>query len=320
MDLQMYLLIWVCVFGLCLGSFYNVVILRSISGESIVFPPSKCPKCNNKLYWWHNIPILSYIILRGKCYFCKEHISIQYPIVEFISMTLFGFSFLKFGISYETLFLILWLSLLLIMTATDLKEQLVDCNLAITMGISGTICAFLINGWQGVISSVFGLLAGIIIFESIARIGKLCIKTEVIGEADTYVAAAIGAVFGIYNLPIILLIGLFTYALIFVPLYLYDKFRLKDYQTCVTSIFFIMSVVLSLSLLKSYVGLILLLVSAVLFTVSMFNGLDKKVHRRLPYLPAFSIGVILFIIFFVNNELVYNNSILADIIIKMTAN
>ena len=74
MDLFHYILFWVCVIGLCLGSFFNVVILRSLSNESIVFPASKCPKCNHKLYFWHNIPVLSYILLGGKCYFCKEKI------------------------------------------------------------------------------------------------------------------------------------------------------------------------------------------------------------------------------------------------------
>ena len=77
-----YILIWVGIVGLCLGSFYNVVILRSLTGESIVFPGSKCPKCQNKLKPWHNIPVISYLFLRGKCAFCKEKISIQYPIIS----------------------------------------------------------------------------------------------------------------------------------------------------------------------------------------------------------------------------------------------
>ena len=72
--------------GLCIGSFLNVVILRGLSNESIVFPASKCPKCQHKLYWWHNIPVLSYILLGGKCGFCKEKISIQYPIVEILTV------------------------------------------------------------------------------------------------------------------------------------------------------------------------------------------------------------------------------------------
>jgi len=318
MDLNTYLLIWVCVFGLCLGSFYNVVILRSLSGESIVFPPSKCPKCNNKLRWWHNIPIFSYIFLRGKCYFCKESISIQYPIVEFVTMVLFGFSFWKFGISYQTLFVMLWLSLLLIMTGTDIKENLVDCNLAITMGISGLLCSFVSGGWQGLTSSVLGLIVGVIIFETISRIGKLVAKTEVMGEADTYVAGAIGASFGVYNLPIILLLGLFAYALIFVPVFLYDKFKAADYATPIASILFIISIILCSTVLNNYYGIGLLLISAVLFIHFMFRGIDKKTQRRLPYVPAFLMGVLLFLIFFITQgSNIYDNSILSDAIQKL---
>ena len=121
-DYFNYCLFWVCIMGLCFGSFFNVVILRSLANESIVFPPSKCPKCGNKLLFWHNIPVVSYILLRGKCYFCKEKISIQYPIVELMTMLLFAFSFIKFGISTTTLFVMFWISCLIIMTGTDLKE------------------------------------------------------------------------------------------------------------------------------------------------------------------------------------------------------
>ena len=59
-----YVLFWICILGLCFGSFFNVVILRSLTGESIVFPSSKCPKCGNKLKPWHNIPVLSYVFLK----------------------------------------------------------------------------------------------------------------------------------------------------------------------------------------------------------------------------------------------------------------
>lgn len=317
MDLNTYFFIWICVFGLCFGSFYNVVIIRSLSGESIVFPASKCPKCNHKLYIWHNIPIFSYIFLRGKCYFCHEKISIQYPIVEFITMVLFGFSFWKFGISFDTLFVILWLSLLLIMTSTDLKEHLVDCNLAIIMGISGLVCGYVSNGWQGLISSVLGLVAGILIFEAIARAGKLITKTDVMGEADTYVAGALGAAFGIYNLPIILLLGLFTYALFFIPVFIYDKYKVKDYPTCISFVFFAASIILSFTALKNYVGIALLFITAILFTHFMFKGIDKNTSRRLPYVPAFSIGTLLFLIFFTSQRLIYDNSILSDTIQKL---
>src|SRR5574344_1423843 len=101
-----YFVLFLLVFitGTCIGSFLNVVILRAFSNESIVLPPSKCPKCQNRLKWNHNIPILSYLFLRWKCAFCKEKISIQYPIVEIITGILFLLFFLKYGFSYVRLF------------------------------------------------------------------------------------------------------------------------------------------------------------------------------------------------------------------------
>ena len=314
MDLNTYLFIWICVFGLCFGSFYNVVILRSLSGESIVFPPSKCPKCNHKLFWWHNIPIFSYIFLRGKCYFCKEPISIQYPIIEFITMVLFGFSFWKFGTSINTLFVMLWLSLLLIMSATDLKEQIVDCNLAIIMGVSGLICGYVSDGNKGFISSIMGLLAGVLIFLTITKVGKLIAKKDVMGDADTYVAGALGATFGIYNLPVVLILGIFTYALYFVPVFLYNKFKLKDYPTLITAFLFITSIVLFYTVLNNYVGILLLLASAVLLLYFMFKGFNTEQPWTLPYVPVFTIGALVFLIFFAKNQLVFNNSILSELI------
>ena len=88
-DYFHFLLFWIFIVGICIGSFLNVVILRGLSGESIVFPSSKCPVCGNKLKWWMNIPVLSYILLRGKCGFCKTKISLQYPIVKSFFLYLF---------------------------------------------------------------------------------------------------------------------------------------------------------------------------------------------------------------------------------------
>ena len=97
--------IFAAVIGLCIGSFLNVVALRGLSGESIVFPPSKCPKCGKKLNWYTNIPVISYIFLLGKCQFCKEPISLQYPIVEAANAIVYLTMFLNFGSSLKTLFL-----------------------------------------------------------------------------------------------------------------------------------------------------------------------------------------------------------------------
>ncbi len=298
MDLNTYILIWVCVFGLCLGSFYNVVILRSLSNESIIFPPSKCPKCGNRLKPWHNIPVLSYIFLRGKCHFCKEKISIQYPIIELLTMVLFGFSYLKFGISYTTLFVIFWISCLLIMTVTDIKEKLVDCNLAIAMAIGGVVFAGISAGRHGVLLSVLGLIAGALIMELIARAGFVIAKTRAMGEADTYVAGALGAIFGIFSIVKVLLISLFASMIFVVPVFLYNKYKANDKPTCIMAILFTLSAVVYYAKWQNYWTLGILAITGLLLAYFIMKGIKTEENRNyLPYVPALAVSALYYIFF-----------------------
>ena len=178
------------------------------------------------------------------------------------------------------------------------------------------ICSFLSNSWQGLISSVLGLIAGVLIFEIIARIGKLITKTDVMGDADTYVAGAIGAAFGIYNLPIVLILGLFAYASIFVPMFLYDKIKAKNYLTCISFVLFFVSAILCFTILNNYFGIGLLLAMALLFMNFMFKEIDTNNQKRLPYIPAFFAGTLLFLILFKTQCLIYDSSILSESISK----
>ena len=300
MDLSTYILFWVCIFGLCFGSFYNVVILRSLSGESIVFPPSKCPKCNHKLYPWHNIPVISYIFLRGKCHFCKEKISIQYPVIELLTMVLFGFSYLKFGMSYTTLFVIFWLSCLLIMTMTDIKEKIVDCNIAIAMAVSGIIYAGLAGGWHGMLHSVLGLLAGAFIMEVIARAGFVIVKTRAMGEADTYVAGALGAIFGIFAIVKVLLFSLIASMLFVIPVFLYNKYKADDKPVCIFSILFTLAVLVYYKLFQNYWIFSALAIISVILVYFILKGINKSENRNyLPYVPALAAAAGYYMFFYV---------------------
>ena len=291
MNLYYYILFWICIIGLCFGSFYNVVIIRSLSEESIIFPASKCPKCGHKLFWWHNIPIISYLILKGKCFFCKEKISIQYPIIELITMILFAGSFIKFGLSVQTIFMIIWLSLLLIMTATDLKERLVDCNLAIFMAITGILYNGFAYGWNGILYSVLGVIAGALIIEIIARIGFLFAKTRAMGEADTYVAGAIGAIVGLQNVLYVLLAGFVSSLIFIIPMFLYNKFKSKEILTCILSVLFIASILIHSFLIQNVFSYSFLALSGILLAFSIMKNIKNNENRcYLPYVPALAAG------------------------------
>ena len=291
MDLYHYLLFWICIIGLCLGSFFNVVILRSLNNESIIFPASKCPKCNHELYFWHNIPVISYIFLRGKCYFCKEKISIQYPIIELITMLLFGYSFIKFGISVKTLFVLFWVSCFIIMTTTDLKAKLVDCNIAIALGISGILYNSIIGGKLGALYSILGLIVGVLILELIARSGYFLANTRAMGEADTYVAGAMGAIVG-KDILSVLLYALIVSMIFIIPMFLYTQYTQNNKFTCISAILFTLAVLIFKFFFQNYLMLALVILTGAIFAYSTLKGIKNRENvNYLPYVPALALGM-----------------------------
>lgn len=295
-SLFCYILIWVCILGLCLGSFYNVVILRSLTNESIVYPPSKCPKCNNRLKFWHNIPVLSYFFLRGKCAFCKEKISIQYPLIELLTMIFFAISFLKFGLTWQALFAIILCSSLLIMTVTDIKEKLVDCNIAIGLGIIGVLYNWLINGT--ILDSILGLIVGVIVMEIAAATGYLVNKARAFGEADTYIAGALGACFGLKVLPIIFLYSLIASMIFIIPIFLYEQFKKNNKIVCILFILFInLALMYKLWFQNLYTSLMLILLGLILTVILLKNLRKEQSPLALPLFPAFALGTLYYLFF-----------------------
>ena len=112
------------IFGLAMGSFFNVCIYRIPRNKSLVFPASHCPNCKKPINPYDNIPIISYIILKGKCRYCKKTISTRYPIVELLTALLFAAAALKFGPTIPLLRAIIFISFLLIVTFIDLDFQI----------------------------------------------------------------------------------------------------------------------------------------------------------------------------------------------------
>lgn len=296
--LNSYILMWVFIIGLCLGSFFNVVILRSISGESIVFPPSKCPKCGKRLKPWHNIPVISYLFLRGKCAFCKEKISIQYPIVELVTALLFSLAFIKFGINHITL--VVWFSVacLLIMTVTDLREKIVNCYYAIAMAIVGVIYAFCVGGLELLKEAVLGAIIGFFIIELIAYAGKILKKGRAMGEADSYVAGAIGALVGYHDICPILLYSLIASMVFILPMFLYNQFKDKNIITLLFTFLFIISVVLTRVFPNIYWLIVLMGIIGLVLIYMIIKDIRKEKHLNyLPFVPALSAGFLYYIMF-----------------------
>jgi leader peptidase (prepilin peptidase)/N-methyltransferase len=114
----------VFLFGLMVGSFLNVCILRIPREESIVLPPSHCPTCGASIEPYDNIPVVSWLVLRGRCRNCKTPISLQYPAIELLTGLLFLACYLAFGLSVEALKWGVFAALMVVLTVTDLRERI----------------------------------------------------------------------------------------------------------------------------------------------------------------------------------------------------
>ena len=240
-TLQIIILTYIFIFGLIFGSFFNVVILRPFSNESIVLPPSKCPKCNHKLAWYDNIPLFSYIILRAKCRYCKEPISWQYPLVEFLTGAMFVCTYLKFGFSWETLFMIVAFSFFIIMSGTDFIGQCVFTHHYVPFIVVGIIYGIVKGALTGnYLDPALGLFIGAITMEILARSGYLFkIKERVFGEGDSYIAAGIGAFLGAKGTIIALVLAVLLQALWAFPAIIIKFAKNKKYSQILTMFVFV---------------------------------------------------------------------------------
>jgi len=187
-------LLFIFILGTLIGSFMNVVIIRIPKEESVVFPSSHCVTCNAKLKPWHNIPIISWLLLRGKCSFCGSPISKQYPIIEMLSGITFLLIFMKMGISIPTFGIALVFVILLALSVIDFYYKMVPDSLnllALTLAI-GSAYSFPMFVQHGVDALLFA--GG---FTLLRFYLSYAIKKEAMGEADIMIAATMGALLGI---------------------------------------------------------------------------------------------------------------------------
>jgi len=192
----------VAVFGLAFGSFLNVVIYRMPRGESIVFPGSHCTGCRHVLSWYENIPILSYIALRGKCSRCKGMISIVYPIVEIVTAIMCLTIYQNFGLSVKAAIYFLLFSSLIVAAFIDFDRQEIPDIITLPGIVIGLVVALaypelLAKGrWQAGLNSVFGILVGGGSLYLIGFLGEIVFKKEAMGGGDVKLLAMIGAFLG----------------------------------------------------------------------------------------------------------------------------
>lgn len=188
----------IVVLGLLVGSFLNVCIWRIPRDLSIVTPPSSCPKCKSKIKPWDNVPVLSYLILGGKCRKCGEPISMRYPMIEALNAALYWLVLMRYGMGLHLIALLPFVSALVVITFIDLEFQIIPDGISIGGAVLGLVAGALILpdpfmrmdmlGWDG---SLIGAVSGFTAFFLIAVASQ-----GGMGGGDIKMMAMVGAVVG----------------------------------------------------------------------------------------------------------------------------
>jgi leader peptidase (prepilin peptidase)/N-methyltransferase len=182
------------VLGLVVGSFLNVCIHRLPRKISIVRPPSHCPACGGRVEPWDNIPLLSFILLRGRCRHCGSPIHWRYPLVEFLSGCLFVACYFKFGLTFELFLYYAFTCAMVVVAFIDLEFQIIPDEINLPFLVLGVAASFLTRlGW---VSSLVGVLVGGGTLVVTALIYLKATGREGMGAGDFKLVAMMGAFLG----------------------------------------------------------------------------------------------------------------------------
>ncbi len=263
LDLTMILGFFSFWLGACIASFLNVVIWRAPRGESIVSPPSHCPKCNAQIKWWQNIPILSWLALRGKCASCKAPISPRYIFVEALGGVLFLMAFLHYGVpcmpniamgnaavadvvgAVQLLAVWIWIALMIAGSFIDFDHQLLPDFTTVGGMVLGVMLSLVFAGHNLffadhsatvllMLSPVFWSLGGLVfgfgLLWLVRFVGSKAFGREAMGMGDVFLMGAVGAMFGPVAVLVTLILSSVFGSVIGVSLILLSKAKLGKFM------------------------------------------------------------------------------------------
>ena len=182
--------IFIFIFGLLIGSFLNVIIFRLNQKKTFIFGRSACPNCKKEIFWQDNIPLVSFLILGGKCRHCKKSISLQYPIVELITAVIFSLFYFYFGVGLQLLIYLIFSSFLVIIFVYDLKHYLILDKVT----IPAMFFAFLASLYLGI--SFTSLILGAVVGACFFALQFFLSKGKWVGDGDIRLGALMGLMLG----------------------------------------------------------------------------------------------------------------------------
>lgn len=216
------------IFGAVIGSFLNVCIVRLPAEQSIISPPSKCPKCGRPVGWRDNIPVFSWLFLGGKCRGCREPISMLYPLVELAVAVLWAYMAWHDGLTLLALKGALFGTLLIGIALTDARDYIIPNEftwggLAIGLVLSAG------GGLDGLVQALIGAAVGFGILWLVGVVGTWAFKEEAMGGGDIKMMAMVGAFVGWQGVLLTIFLGALAGTAIFLPLTLLGRKKLVPF-------------------------------------------------------------------------------------------
>jgi len=213
---QVAFLVYVGALGLSVGSFLNVCVARLPAGESLLRPRSRCPRCGERIAWFDNIPVFSWIVLRGRCRRCRGGISICYPMLEIVTAAIWVGLAVAFGPTWRALQGAILLSLLLAISLIDVRHYLIPDALSLG-GLGAGLALSLLPGPPSLLTAVLGAALGFGVLLVVGLAGEWLFKKPAMGGGDIKMMAMVGAFLGPAGAMLTIFLGALAGTLVFAP-------------------------------------------------------------------------------------------------------
>jgi leader peptidase (prepilin peptidase)/N-methyltransferase len=219
--METFLAVYAFAIGACNGSFLNVAILRWPEGGSVVRPRSRCPKCDRQITMLENIPILSWLALRGRCYGCGNSISFQYPLVELAVASIWLLSYLHYGLTFSAVRVAMFATVLLGIAISDAKYYLIPDGFTafglVWVIVTAIVSLFFpsVSPFAGAYGALIGACTGAGAIAISGWLGELAFKKEAMGFGDVTLMAVVGAAVGPARALLTIFIGALIASIVF---------------------------------------------------------------------------------------------------------
>lgn len=203
--------------GAAIGSFLNVCIYRLPAERSVVAPRSSCATCDAPIAWYDNVPVLSYLLLRGRCRRCSTSISAQYPVVELATAVIWLVAVIRFGMTIEALHSAIFLTLLLGIAMTDIREMVIPDQFSLG-GVAAGLALAAVPGRLSFLDAAVGAILCYGLLWAVKFVAEKVFRRPALGVGDIHMMAMVGAFIGIGGALLTLLLGSFLGLVMGVPI------------------------------------------------------------------------------------------------------